>query len=173
VPPPVHPANLPEAALFESEPVVLEAYESGVEAEAAPATMRNVPTPPFELSKERRREAAAPLPLDSFPPSADFVPEVKPVEQAGSVWEPVLPLEVKAAPADSLPSAPPLPETRAVEMQETPQEAIARKAKENVQEQMRFEPVNRGRFEKTDPTIVDGEDLDVPTFMRQRVPLEP
>jgi cell division protein FtsZ len=66
-----------------------------------------------------------------------------------------------------------LPEHSVSQVQESSQEAIARKAKENVQEQMRFEPVNRGRFEKTDPTIVDGEDLDVPTFMRQRVPLEP
>jgi hypothetical protein len=40
--------------------------------------------------------------------------------------------------------------------------------KESVQEQMKFEPVSRGRFEKTDPTIVDGEDLDVPTFLRKR-----
>ena len=46
-------------------------------------------------------------------------------------------------------------------------EANMRK-KETVQEQMSFEPVSRGRFEKTDPTIVDGEDLDIPTFMRQR-----
>lgn len=44
----------------------------------------------------------------------------------------------------------------------------ALKKKETVQEQMSFEPVSRGRFEKTDPTIVDGEDLDIPTFMRQR-----
>jgi hypothetical protein len=46
-------------------------------------------------------------------------------------------------------------------------EANVRK-KGTVQEQMSFEPVSRGRFEKTDPTIVDGEDLDIPTFMRQR-----
>lgn len=36
-----------------------------------------------------------------------------------------------------------------------------------VQEQMHFETASRGRFEKTDPTVVDGEDLDVPTFLRQ------
>lgn len=29
--------------------------------------------------------------------------------------------------------------------------------------------VNRGRFEKSEPTIIDGEDLDVPTFLRRRV----
>ncbi len=35
------------------------------------------------------------------------------------------------------------------------------------QEQMQFEPVTRGRFEKSEPTIVDGQDLDVPTFLRR------
>jgi cell division protein FtsZ len=42
-------------------------------------------------------------------------------------------------------------------------------AKEEKQEQMQFEPVTRGRFEKSEPTIVDGQDLDVPTFLRQNV----
>lgn len=37
------------------------------------------------------------------------------------------------------------------------------------QEQMQFEPVTRGRFEKSEPTIVDGQDLDVPTFLRRNV----
>jgi cell division protein FtsZ len=49
--------------------------------------------------------------------------------------------------------------------------ATPSKGRGSVQEQMHFEPVNRGRFEKTDPTMVDGQDLDVPTFMRQRVNL--
>jgi cell division protein FtsZ len=54
-----------------------------------------------------------------------------------------------------------------------PLSVAAKRAKDTVQEQMRFESPNRGgRFEKTDPTIVDGEDLDVPTFMRQHLPLE-
>jgi hypothetical protein len=29
--------------------------------------------------------------------------------------------------------------------------------------------INRGRFEKTAPTVIDGQDLDIPTFMRQRL----
>ena len=33
----------------------------------------------------------------------------------------------------------------------------------------RIEPVTRGRFEKSEPTIVDGQDLDVPTFLRRNV----
>ncbi len=36
------------------------------------------------------------------------------------------------------------------------------------QETLQFEPAARGRFEKSEPTIVEGEDLDVPTFLRAR-----
>lgn len=36
------------------------------------------------------------------------------------------------------------------------------------QETLQFETVARGRFEKSEPTIVEGEDLDVPTFLRMR-----
>jgi len=39
--------------------------------------------------------------------------------------------------------------------------------REQKAEQMQFEPVNRGRFEKSEPTIIDGQDLDVPTFLRR------
>ena len=37
------------------------------------------------------------------------------------------------------------------------------------QEVMQFEPVTRGRFEKSEPTIVEGQDLDIPTFLRKNV----
>jgi cell division protein FtsZ len=37
------------------------------------------------------------------------------------------------------------------------------------QEVLQFEPVTRGRFEKSEPTIVEGQDLDVPTFLRKNV----
>ena len=40
------------------------------------------------------------------------------------------------------------------------------------QEQMQFEPVTRGRFEKVEPTIIDGQDLDVPTFLRRNLRLK-
>jgi len=44
-------------------------------------------------------------------------------------------------------------------------------SKAPLQEVMQFEPVTRGRFEKSEPTIVDGQDLDVPTYLRRRVKL--
>jgi len=37
------------------------------------------------------------------------------------------------------------------------------------QEVLQFEPVTRGRFEKSEPTIVEGEDLDVPTYLRKHI----
>jgi cell division protein FtsZ len=47
--------------------------------------------------------------------------------------------------------------------------APAAKKVEAKQEVLPFEPVSRGRFEKSEPTIVDGQDLDVPTFLRKQV----
>lgn len=40
------------------------------------------------------------------------------------------------------------------------------------QETLPLEGVSRGRFEKTEPTLYDGEDLDVPTFIRRGVSLK-
>ena len=49
-----------------------------------------------------------------------------------------------------------------------PQSAAAKKA-EAKQETLQFEPISRGRFEKSEPTIIDGQDLDIPTFLRKNV----
>jgi len=37
------------------------------------------------------------------------------------------------------------------------------------QEILQFEPVTRGRFEKSEPTMEEGEDLDVPTYLRKNI----
>ena len=36
------------------------------------------------------------------------------------------------------------------------------------QQMLQLEPLSKGRFAKSEPTIVDGEDMDVPTFLRKR-----
>jgi len=41
------------------------------------------------------------------------------------------------------------------------------KTKGPQQGMLNLEPANRGRFEKSEPTIIDGENLDVPTYLRQ------
>ncbi len=62
------------------------------------------------------------------------------------------------------PALPPTkPPAMAEELDETSEEARRQ------QEMLQLEPVSgKGRFAKTDPTIVDGEDLDVPTFLRKK-----
>ena len=35
------------------------------------------------------------------------------------------------------------------------------------QTELELDPGAKGRFEKSEPTIVDGEDLDVPAFLRK------
>ncbi|MEX2581211.1 MAG: hypothetical protein WD342_19300 [Verrucomicrobiales bacterium] len=67
-------------------------------------------------------------------------------------------------------SGPALPPTKPpsmageLESAEEPSEEARRQ-----QEMLQLEPVaGKGRFAKTDPTIVDGEDLDVPTFLRKK-----
>jgi cell division protein FtsZ len=66
----------------------------------------------------------------------------------------------------------PAPKNPQPSRQTTPEKAAATAKKEEKAEQMQLEPVNRGRFEKAEPTIVDGQDFDVPTFMRKNVNLK-
>jgi cell division protein FtsZ len=168
----------PEPMEQRLDPVPVESHveEPVFERESPPAVPRNLPIPPFELSKERRREAApATVQQPVAQPVAELPHDPAPFEPATSMPEPDLPARGFAPepePARGL-VTPPVVQQSSAEPPVPSPDAVARKAKENVQEQMRFEPVNRGRFEKTDPTIVDGEDLDVPTFMRQGVSLEP
>jgi len=61
------------------------------------------------------------------------------------------------------PSKPPVIPREELEPAEMSEEARQQ------QEMLQLEPaLGKGRFAKTDPTIVDGEDLDVPTFLRKK-----
>ncbi len=53
--------------------------------------------------------------------------------------------------------------------EEEPQPAGLSDEARQQQEMLQLEPaLGKGRFAKSDPTIVDGEDLDVPTFLRKK-----
>jgi cell division protein FtsZ len=102
------------------------------------------------------------------PPAAEPVPiEPVPVETPPSV-----PVPVASLPEESVPLFPdPKPERPVVAARQTPREPKAKPASAPAkikQETLQFESVVRGRFEKSEPTIVEGEDLDVPTFLRMR-----
>ena len=51
------------------------------------------------------------------------------------------------------------------------QTRASRKKLSRMQKELPLEIIFKGRFEKSDPTIRNGEDLDVPTYIRRGVPL--
>jgi cell division protein FtsZ len=59
--------------------------------------------------------------------------------------------------------------SRASKKEVAPSDQAPPKKIEAKQEVLQFDAVSRGRFEKSEPTIIDGQDLDVPTFLRRRV----
>jgi cell division protein FtsZ len=109
------------------------------------------------------------------------IPERAEVFETEPVVEPIYPqatepdlLEIPVEPAP--PKAMPRPVHAKTETQSAAAQQFSstttepeRKPREEKQETLAFEPVTRGRFEKSEPTIVDGEDLDVPTFLRRNV----
>jgi cell division protein FtsZ len=80
--------------------------------------------------------------------------------------EPVAEIEEQSAVEE--PSPPPVPVAPKKKLI-LPKEKPASEKKYAKQEVLQFEPVTRGRFEKSEPTIVEGQDLDVPTFLRKNV----
>jgi cell division protein FtsZ len=154
-----------DPALGERVQVALLSSRPGKPAASAPAEI------PADTAQPVKKSRRAPAPAPSPEPAA-VDPGVEP--------EP-MPATVPAA-ASSLPDPEPLiPRTvpplaarppRPVPM---PVPAVAGTPTSEVrpaavrQEEMQFEPVSRGRFEKSEPTLEDGQDLDVPTFLRKNM----
>ncbi len=107
---------------------------------------------------------AAPVraPVRQQRPAAAPVPESE--EATSEPAEEFEPADAETAPA------------KASELFDTSPYAVAKAAgakrqPKPEQKTLRLDPVARGRFEKSEPTIVGGEDLDVPTFLRQKIKL--
>ena len=139
------------------------------------------------------------VPIVTLVHSARQIAATKPVVEAPPPSEPIAPEIAATSPPESLPNehntekkaadqpvagiTPPPPPQRperkpapAREPEMTPEPAAekpppAKKGKvvQARQEVMQFEPITRGRFEKSEPTIVEGQDLDVPTYLRKNV----
>lgn len=72
-----------------------------------------------------------------------------------------------ATPVATLPDTE--PDTSPPQKTQRSQEPQKTKAAAPQQEAFQFESISRGRFDKSEPTIIDGEDLDIPTFMRKGI----
>ena len=77
------------------------------------------------------------------------------------------PSPISVASSSSSPTVKP-----AAEEAPKPEPATARKSSKPKQETLPLEGVSRGRFDKSEPTLHEGEDLDVPTFIRRGVSLK-
>jgi len=161
--------------------------------EEAVAVAPPVPTKPARVPK-----AAAPPPapepvIPDEPPIWEQQPEEAPViasetavveqtaftpelieteepESAQPVWpEPIAEIAAEEPAIEEEPPQPRviLPKKKPTIFKEP--KPVAEKKPQARQEVMQFEPVTRGRFEKSEPTIVEGQDLDVPTFLRKNV----
>jgi len=112
------------------------------------------------------------------PPTIDIVPET---ERAASPKPAPDDLIAVEPPVVAEPPPPPMPipsikkpAPRLIPPKKKPVvEKEAKPPKEKIvqakQEVLQFEPVTRGRFEKSEPTIVEGQDLDIPTFLRKNI----
>jgi cell division protein FtsZ len=145
-------AAAPPASVQEPEPVPMPQHE--------PAPL---PVPPVW---EQREESA---PVEAAEQSA-FADELSQME------EPVL--EPEPAPVAYVPEEPVVdeapPQPRVILPKKKPApfkepRPVEEKKLHAKQEVLQFEPVTRGRFEKSEPTIVEGQDLDIPTFLRKNV----
>ena len=122
-----------------------------------PAILEQVeePPPPPAPKIEPEPEVAAPAPLSA---ASDLIPFEQPVAP-----EPAPPVPSLKKPAPRL--IPPKKKA-VIEKEAQPPKEKYIYAKQEV---LQFEPVTRGRFEKSEPTIVEGQDLDIPTFLRKNI----
>jgi cell division protein FtsZ len=138
--------------------------------DAAPVLAReepveNVVEPPVKPSP------VEPEAVEEGLPDTDLIPFEQPVvvdqapEAPAIIPEPPPPV-AKPAPQPRLiaPKKKPL-----VSKEPQPEKAPKPEKVHAKQEVLQFEPISRGRFEKSEPTIVEGQDLDVPTFLRKNI----
>ena len=165
--------------------------EETVPAPAKPAKVAKDPPMPAPAIPEPEPESIAPAEPPVWQQCEEILPEVV-AEEAAPVSEPTAftpelirnekveapePVEAEM-PSASLPEEPEIEEPprqpRVILPRKKPTvfkelKPVVEKKPLAKQEVMQFEPVTRGRFEKSEPTIVEGQDLDVPTFLRKNV----
>jgi cell division protein FtsZ len=132
-------------------------------ARIAPVQPPAVMPPIWEQQEVAAQEIPAPAEQAVSPPT-----DLGSIDETTVTEESVVPdapaemeMEKAAEPRLILPKKKPLP------IKEP--KPVVEKAVQSRQEVLQFEPVTRGRFEKSEPTIVEGQDLDVPTFLRKNV----
>jgi len=164
-----------QASLFGEEPA------ASIERIAPPVPGRMLRRPfperPAPVVEPAPAPVAVPEPIVEPEPQAIVEPAFEPEPEPEPV--PVAPFVPEPEPTPKIDRRPlpprrptPVPQSlRTAELIPADELANGLGGKAPLQEVMEFEPVTRGRFEKSEPTIVDGQDLDVPTYLRHRLKL--
>jgi cell division protein FtsZ len=113
------------------------------------------PAPKIDIAPEPEIETIA------QPAANDLIPFQQPAE---AERPPVTKQTIKKATPRLIP-----PKKKAIVEKEAKEVKPPKEKVHAKQEMMQFEPVTRGRFEKSEPTIIEGQDLDVPTFLRKNI----
>lgn len=137
--------------------VVTILAKAGATAPVVAPVARPRPAPTVERPPKPR-----PVPVEPEP-ELPVSPEPAPADEPSATQD----LEPRPEPAPVRQVPPPRP--AAPQPPPKPHSATKAAQPKIKQETLQFEPVARGRFEKIEPTIVEGEDLDVPTFLRLNV----
>jgi len=147
----------------EEEEVLLQTPPPPASAAAAPPAREQYQAAPEpEIQSEEPTVGVQPL-EETVPFEEPVAAETDPVAPPIATEPPVIvtrngePDPVKSTPQEK--SGP-------WKEQKAPAEKLTTPAKQEV---LQFEPVTRGRFEKSEPTIIEGEDLDVPTYLRKNI----
>jgi cell division protein FtsZ len=144
-----------------AEPIIKPAAEPQIVQFVQPEATESEPV--MEAEAFQRDEIVAPEPV-----AEDVLPPPEAVAES-QLTEPEKEPEPEHAPRPTTPRIiPPKKKPLVVPKVET-ENAKREKAAAAKQEILQFEPLTRGRFEKSEPTIVEGQDLDVPTFLRKNV----
>src|SRR2546423_69760 len=112
------------------------------------------------------------LQADELVPAEPAVEDVLPPREAvpeSQLTETEMEPEMERAPRPTTPRIIPPKKKPLIAPKVETENAKREKAAAAKQEVLQFEPLTRGRFEKSEPTIVEGQDLDVPTFLRKNV----
>jgi cell division protein FtsZ len=145
------------------EPVIEPAPEPQIVQFVQPEARELEPVIESETAVFQREEVPA------SEPSVEEVLPAREVVAESHLAETEMEQEVESAPQPTTPRIIPPKKKPLITPKVETENAKREKAAAAKQEILQFEPLTRGRFEKSEPTIVEGQDLDVPTFLRKNV----
>jgi len=145
------------------EPVIEPAAEPQIVQFVQPETPESEPVVKVEPTVFQREEIPAEPSVEDVlpPPEAVAESQFAEAEMEPEIESTPRPTTARIIPPKKKPLIAPK-----VEAENPKREKAAAAAKQEI---LQFEPITRGRFEKSEPTIVEGQDLDVPTFLRKNV----